>query len=339
MDNMGKTFVVLLMLGLLAACGGTSLDTKNAATFMRTFQEITADMGEAERLAYAGSILVILEDHEKNGESYKRGVEGARQGAGVLFRPESVSRFASRIVLAIGSELDGQSVASINERAAEILAQATARTNARRIEEIQNSIARHQETIAGYQSDLAGHRAKILAEEERQREAAESLKAITVTDHNLAIQKNSRGELSYLFGGEVTMQNGSDQTLTRVTLAVTLHYAPADWSNEWTFTFGNSGQTQPKVEPGGDLSAVINDTFWQVYTSFGEKQVEFSQNADDYSFSLKPVGARLLDGTEINAMQAPNFSDPSRIIASLERRIQRSEESIRKLNNELEALQ
>ena len=56
---MGKTLVVLLMLGLLAACGGTSLDTKNAATFMRTFQEITADMGEAERLAYAGSILVI----------------------------------------------------------------------------------------------------------------------------------------------------------------------------------------------------------------------------------------------------------------------------------------
>ena len=78
MDNMSKTSVVLLMLGLLTACGGTSLDTKNAATFMRTFQEITADMGEAERLAYAGSILVILEDHEKNGESYKRGVESAR---------------------------------------------------------------------------------------------------------------------------------------------------------------------------------------------------------------------------------------------------------------------
>lgn len=179
---MAKTFVVLLMLGLLTACGGTSLDTKNAATFMRTFQEITADMGEAERLAYAGSILVILEDHEKNGESYKRGVEGARQSAEVLFRSESVSRFASRIVLAIGSELNGQSVASINERAAEILAQATARTNARRIEEIQNSIARHQESIAGYQSDLAGRKAKILKEEERQREAAEFLKAITVTN-------------------------------------------------------------------------------------------------------------------------------------------------------------
>ena len=256
----------------------------------------------------------------------------------MLFRPESASRFASRIVLAIGSELNGQSVASINERAAEILAQATARTNARRIEEIQNSIARQQETIAGYQADLAGHRAKLLTEEERQREAAEFLKAIAVTDHNLAIQEDSRGELSGVFSGEVTIQNGSDQTLARVTLAVTLHYAPADWSNEWTFTFGNSGQTQPKVEPGGDLSAVINDTFWQVYTSFGEKQVEFSQNADDYSFSLKPVGARLLDGTEINAMQAPNFSDPSRAIANLEQRIQRSEESIQKLNNELETL-
>ena len=333
MDNMSKTSVVLLMLGLLTACGGTSLDTKNAATFMRTFQEITADMREAERLAYAGSILVILEDHEKNGESYKRGVESARRSAEVLFRPESASRFVSRIVLAIGSELNGQSVASINERAAEILAQATARTNARRIEEIQNSIARHQETIAGYQSDLAGHKAKLLTEEERQREAAEFLKAIAVTGHNLAIQKNSRGELSRLFGGEVTMQNGSDQTLTRVTLAVTLHYAPADWSNEWTFTFGNSGQTQPKVEPGGDLSAVINNTFWR------RRKVEFSQNADDYSFSLKPVGARLLDGTEINAMQAPDFFDPSRAIANLEQRIQRSEESIQKLNNELEALQ
>ena len=332
---MSKTSVVLLMLGLLTACGGTSLDTKNAATFMRTFQEITADMGEAERLAYAGSILVILEDHEKNGESYKRGVEGARQGAELLFRSESVSRFASRIVLTIGSELNGQNVASINERAAEILAQATARTNARRIEEIQNSIARHQETIAGYQSDLAGHKAKILTEEERQREDAEFLKAITVTDHNLAIQENNRGQLSSAFGGEVTMQNGSDQTLARVMLAVTLHYAPADWSNEWTFTFGNSWQTQPKVEPGGDLSAVINNTFWK----FGKKRVEFSQNADDYSFSLKPVGARLLDGTEINAMQAPDFFDPSRAIANLEQRIQRSEESIQKLNNELEALQ
>ena len=335
---MSKTFVVLLMLGLLVACGGTSLDTKNAATFMRTFQEITADMGEAERLAYAGSILVILEDHEKNGESYKRGVEGARQSAEVLFRPESVNKFASRIVLAIGSELNGQSVASINERAAEILAQATARTNARRIEEIQNSIARHQETIAGYQSDLAGHRAKILAEEERQREAAEFLKAIVVTDHNLAIQKNSRGELSDRFSGEVTMQNGSDETIARLTLAVTLHYAPADWSNEWAFTFENLRQTQPEIEPGGELSGMINNVPWKPI-SFGEKSVEFSQNADDYSFSLKPVGARLLDGTEINAMQAPNFFDPSRAIANLEQRIQRSEESIQKLNNELEALQ
>ena len=336
---MGKTFVVLLMLGLLAACGGPSLDTKNAVTFMRTFQEITADMGEAERLAYAGSILVILEDHEKNGESYKRGVEGARQSAEVLFRPESASRFASRIVLAIGSDLNGQSVASINERAAAILAQATARTNARRIEEIQNSIARHQETIAGYQSDLAGHRAKILAEEERQREAAEFLKGIVVTDHNLAIQEDSRGELSHMFSGEVTMQNESDQTLARVTLAVTLHYAPADWSNEWTFTFGNPWQTQLEVEPGGELSGVMNNTFWKPHISLSEEPVEFSQNADDYSFSLKPVGARLLDGTEINAMQAPNFFDPSRVIANLEKSIQRSEESIQKLNNELEALQ
>lgn len=335
---MGKTFVVLLMFGLLAACGGPSLDTKNAATFMRTFQEITADMGEAERLAYAGSILVILEDHEKNGESYKRGVEGARQSAEVLFRPESANRFASRIVLAIGSELDGQSVASINERAAEILAQATARTNARRIEEIQNSIARHQETIAGYQSDLAGHKAKVLAEEARQREAAEFLKAIAVTDHNLAIQEDSRGELSHMFSGEVTMQNGSDQTLARVTLAVTLHYAPADWSNEWAFTFDNRRQTQPEVEPGGDLSGMINNVPWKPIL-FSEKPVEFSQNADDYSFSLKPVGALLLDGTEINAMQAPNFLDPSRAIANLEQRIQRAEESIQKLNNELEALQ
>ena len=333
---MGKTFVALLILGLLTACGGTSLDTKNAATFMRTFQEITADMGEAERLAYAGSILVILEDHEKNGESYKRGVEGARQGAELLFRSESVSRFASRIVLTIGSELNGQNVASINERAAEILAQATARTNARRIEEIQNSIARHQETIAGYQSDLAGHKAKILTEEERQREDAEFLKAITVTDHNLAIQENNRGQLSGAFGGEVTMQNGSDQTLARVMLAVTLHYAPADWSNEWTFTL----QMQPEVEPGGDLSGRIGNTFWKPSRiSFRGKPVKFSQNADDYSFSLKPVGARLLDGTEIIAVQAPNFFDPSRAIANLEQRIQRSEESIQKLNNELEALQ
>lgn len=338
MDNMGKTFIVLLILGLLAACGGTSLDTKNAATFTRTFQEITADMGEAERLAYAGSILVILEDHEENGESYKRGVEGARQSAEVLFRPESASRFFSRIVLAIGSELDGQSVASINERAAEILAQATARTNARRIEEIQNSIARHQETIAGYQSDLAGHKAKVLAEEARQREAAEFLKAIAVTDHNLEIRENNRGQLSSAFGGEVTVQNGSDQTLARVTLAVTLYYAPADWSNEWTFTFGNLRQTQPEIEPGGDLSGLIGNTLWKP-VSFGGKPVEFSQNADDYSFSLKPVGARLLDGTEINAMQASNFLDPSRVIANLEQRIQRSEESIQKLNNELEALQ
>lgn len=336
---MGKTFVVLLMLGLLTACGGTSLDTKNAATFMRTFQEITADMGEAERLAYAGSILVILEDHEENGESYKRGVEGARQSAEVLFRPESASRFVSRIVLAIGSELNGQSVASINERAAEILAQATARTNARRIEEIQNSIARHQETVTGYQSDLAGHRAKVLAEEARQREAAEFLKAIAVTDHNLAIRENNRGQLSGSFSGEVTMQNGSDQTLARVTLAVTLHYAPADWSNEWAFTFGSPWQTQLEVEPGGDLSGVINNTFWKPYISLSEEPVEFSQNADDYSFSLKLVGARLLDGTEINAMQAPNFFDPSRVIARLEQQIQRSEESIQKLNNELEALQ
>lgn len=336
---MSKTFVVLLLLGLLAACGGTSLDTKNAATFMRTFQEITADMGEAERLAYAGSILVILEDHEKNGESYKRGVEGARQSAEVLFRPASASKFASRIVLAIGSELNGQSVASINERAAEILAQATARTNARRIEEIQNSIARHQETIAGSQSDLAGHKAKVLTEEERQREAAEFLKAIAVTDHNLAIQEDSRGELSGRFSGEVTMQNGSDQTLARVTLAVTLHYAPADWSNEWAFTFENLRQPQPEVEPGGDLSGMINNVPWKPISFFGKKSVEFSQNADDYSFSLKPVGARLLDGTEINAMQAPNFFDPSRAIANLEQRIQRSEESIQKLNNELEALQ
>ena len=70
--------------------------------------------GEAERLAYAESILVILEDHEQNGESYKRGVEGARQSGEMLFRPESASRFVSRIVLAIGSELNGQSVASIN---------------------------------------------------------------------------------------------------------------------------------------------------------------------------------------------------------------------------------
>ena len=159
---------------------------------------------------------------------------------------------------------------------------------------------------------------------------------ITVTDHNLAIQENNRGQLSSAFGGEVTMQNGSDQTLARVTLAVTLYYAPADWSNEWTFTL----QMQPEVEPGGDLSGRIGNTFWKPsHISFSGKPVEFSQNADDYSFSLKPVGARLLDGTEINAMQASNFLDPSRAIANLEQRIQRSEESIQKLNNELEALQ
>ena len=135
------------------------------------------------------------------------------------------------------------------------------------------------------------------------------------------------------------MQNGSDQTLARVTLAVTLHYAPADWSNEWAFTFENLRQPQPQVEPGGDLSGMINNVPWKPISFFGKKSVEFSQNADDYSFSLKPVGARLLDGTEIIAVQAPNFVDPSRAIASLEQRIQRSEESIQKLNNELEALQ
>ncbi|WP_282611046.1 hypothetical protein [Pelagibius sp. Alg239-R121] len=229
-----KKALSLLALLVLAACDQT-LDTKNAGTFLDSFEEITTEMSEAERVEFAASILMVYEDRDKEGQARKRRLDRARKDAAVLFEENRQgllvihrNKIASDIVLKVGADLSGKSVAEVNEMAEAVYAAATVRYKDERRKKLAKMIEDYSQRLAAAEQQLTEAEAAVAAEQKRQEDARAFLAMVHVKDVSFAIKKESNGKLRAYLSSAGKLVNGSDQQIQEVRGKVIFKDSSAD---------------------------------------------------------------------------------------------------------------
>ncbi len=113
-QTMLKTLLIGSALTLLTACGGKSLNTKNAETFDASLKAMTSNMEEADRRKVAAAIMLLTDSGDVSTMTLSA-VQSAQNQAGGLLSNDGDTFFASRkdilgeMILSADGRLNGKS--------------------------------------------------------------------------------------------------------------------------------------------------------------------------------------------------------------------------------------
>lgn len=319
--------IAVLCLVILTGCGEKTIDATNADTFESSFEAVTAEMSEAERLKFAGAILTLFEDKRLKTILPVHIVKG--KDAQLFLNTEFRSAMASELVQAVGSVLDGKSAEEIYALADEVEAKAE-----------ENALAKRKEQLAKLADDLKGLEQSVLeAEKDVEAKKAEKAAFIEAIDQKTAllegvkakvikqsVSKFTRHRAEGDFELEVANETGQPIQDAKVHLTLS---AKGDSKR-----VGRYGLKAKKViegneiPPGASVALQVKDLFLNYMTIKGglesPEQLAFSAGVDEIHLS---------DGTKIDRL---TLDRQRKSLSSHDRQITRAQAEVTRLNGKIE---
>jgi len=284
-----KTLLVGSAITLLTACGGKTLNTKNAETFDASLKAMTADLDELDRRKVAAAVMLLTDSGDITTMTLND-VQGASNQAGGLLSSEGGSLFGSRqdilgeMIISAEGRLNGKSAKGLIET------YDAAQENGIALDLAKLNTA--LETITADETAIEARKVEIKEKETALKEKEQGLiKKGHAYGRNFKLARirsaTSRGIAGH---GHATFKNIGDIPINRpaAIIEATLKSDKSIIGYSRLLNPGYDANSNAIVQPG-ESQTFRYDFGFRLPMPEGTKH---TKNADDYTFNVSLAGAR-----------------------------------------------